>query len=231
MYTDSQLEQNKRRFDIGSGVSLEFLDQKILDFIYNQYVINKLLGTFSGITVKENQIMWNKEFGVGIVGDSEEIVLLCCNISSKIDIHKILDEYGNIASILNTNVSTLKQEGSYEYTISVINNLISRIGPKIYLATVLSYVSIEEFINDHTSKAGSDKSPKRRLVSQITKGTSQNKILALSYPVGTQHNIGIPASHPLKAKASAIIKASANTYDDQLFGSARRAVDFHFDND
>ncbi len=222
--SNTQHEQNRRRFDIGSGVPLELLDARILEFIFHSHVRRKILGAYSGISDNKNnkRIWWDTTFGVGKKGNTDEVIALCTDGSDKVEIYKIFEEYGNIDAILGVNQSAaLDYAPSHEWGVAIVQDVINRVGPKIYIATVLDYKDTEEFVRDHISDDGLF--PKKRLIAEVTPKTGQNKILATSFFTGAQR-ASIPPSHPHAIHEDDLRLLTDTEFDNDTFPEARRAL-------
>ena len=200
-YSPSDLEQNKRRFDIGSGLSLEPLSQNILNFIFNDTVEKKILGAFSSNKFNRGKsVFWRKNHGVGIKGDTNELIFLAASSSDKNSIMKIMEQnqvskaLGVLSEELfeSDNPDVQKEldeldQISYVEKIKIIEKTILKIGPLIKICSVSSYGSekIDQFIKDHCKEVipGSGV-PRKKVVAFYTKGTQQGKIIGTSYYTG-----------------------------------------------
>ena len=212
-YSASQLEQNKRRFDIGSGLSLEPLSQNILKFIFNSLVEKKILGAFSSNRFnKGKSVFWRKDHGVGVKGDTNELIFLAASSSDKNSIMKIMEknQVNKALGVLSEKVFKSDNEDiqkaideldeiSYSEKIKIINNVISKISPFIKICSVSSYTSekIDQFIEDHCKEVvpGSGV-PRKKVVAFYTKGTQQGKIIGTSYFTGVGR-ANLPEGHPM----------------------------------
>jgi len=193
MLDESQLEQNKRRRDTGSGLSFELFDFEILQFIFHDIIRKKLLSSFSGLdnfSEHAEQITWNEQWGIATKEDTDELVFLGASSSDKILIKNILVEDGALAAVstLSQDVLGLSEDQgklSFETVINIIDQALQKIGPLIKICTANGYTAcdFDLFIKDHT-RTGKNPVPKKRLVAYYTKDTRQGKIIAESYYVG-----------------------------------------------
>lgn len=206
------LEKDRRRFDIGSGISLELLDSITLQFVFHDQVRDRILGKFSDI----ERVIWDSDHGVATRQGSQEVMFLGASPTDKVSIRSILKEYGNVDSLLQ-----LQGGVTYEFATRIINEMVRNIGRYIYLATALGYNSKRRFISDHSAKDGHTAT--KRLVTQMTKDTGQSRILALSYDTGQLNNTQ-PDSHPEMIRKSDVDKISSTKYTGVL-ASAKRALD------
>lgn len=212
MINAANLEKDRRRFDIGSGISLELLDQSALEFIFHDQVRSRILGDFA----KEDFVKWNEEHGVGKRDGSQEVMFLGVSPTDKIEIRNILKDSGSVDTIL-----TLQGGVTYEFATRIIDQMVRNIGKYIYLATAMGYTSNKQFITDHSLQGG--KVPTKKLTAQITKDTGQSRILAFSYDTGVPVKRE-PDSHPGMIRKSDADKIAKTKYSG-VFAAAKRTLD------
>lgn len=206
------LEKDRRRFDIGSGISLELLDRTVLEFVFHDIVMKRILGDFADV----ERIVWNTDHGVAKRLGSQEIMFLSASPTDKMSIRSVIQEHGNVDSLLK-----LQSGVTHEFATRIIGEMIDNIGRYIYLATAIGYTDVENFVSDHSSKDGHPAT--RRLVTQMTKSTGQVRILALSFETGLLKN-SKPDSHPEMIRKSDVDKIASTKYTGVL-ASAKRALD------
>jgi hypothetical protein len=193
-------EQDRRRRDIGSGISLELLNTQILDFIFSPHIKIPLLGSYAGILYEDQEyyVDWETDFGVGSKGDSNELIFLCTAGNFAGVLTDTISDYMATESLSQTNVDP-------EFFNNLKKDTIASIGPNIILATCDSYKASQKdkFIEDHII------TKKKRLFSQSTIETNQTKTIALSYYVGTENTYDELPSHP-NSMESSIARAIEN---------------------
>lgn len=206
------MTEDLRRFDIGSGLSLELLPGSVLDFVFHPLVNAKLLGNFSdtagSYSEKERYITWEPEYGVATKDESGELIMLAANADDLIHIRRVMEET-NVMGIINSvegaitdeNISAevYKQYPVAEVQNTAINMAITAIGPLIKICTVPNYtdgasLTTTQFIEDHTTSEKHGVA-RRRLYAPYTKNTGQGKVIAISYDTGIGTN-PLCASHP-----------------------------------
>jgi hypothetical protein len=223
--SNTQFEQNKRRFDIGSGVPLELLDTRTLEFIFHAQVKGKLLGPYAGIPEHKGskRVFWDENFGVGKKGNTDEVIVLCTDGSNKRSMYKIFQEYGSIDSILGTDtVSSLTSyTPSHEWGVAIIQDILNRIGPKIFIATALEYKDTATFVNDHVFK--NFLPAKKRMISQLTPKAGQNKVLVTSFFTGSEHS-NLPGNHPDAIDIEDLNLIVDTNFDNDSYPEARRSL-------
>lgn len=193
MLDESQLEQNRRRRDTGSGLSFELFDAEILQFIFHDIIRKRLLNSFSGLdnfSEDSEQITWNEKWGIATKEDTDELVFLGASSSDKVLIKNILVEDGALVAVstLSQDSSGLSEESgklTFEAVINVIDQALQKLGPLIKICTANGYraCDFDLFRKDHI-RTGTDSVPKKRLVAYYTKDTQQGKIIVESYYVG-----------------------------------------------
>lgn len=206
------LEKDRRRFDIGSGISLELLNKSICEFVFHDQVMKKILGELARIEF----VCWEKEHGVGKRLGSQEVIFLGAGPTDKVSMRGELQQHGNVDSLFQ-----LEGGVTYEFATRIIGQMVHNIGRYIYIATAIGYTDVDRFIADHSAKDGH--AATKRLVAQMTKGTGQTRILALSYDTGQLNNVK-PDSHPEMIRKSDVDKIAGTKYTGVL-ASAKRALD------
>ena len=208
----SKVEADNRRFDIGSGISLEPLSSNVLEFVFHPRVANKLLGSYSGFTLNKdntdnNKIYWDKGTGVGIKGNTKEIIFLATNSNDKVAINKILAANGNITSLLNTSdAPDAEERANYETVNLRIDRAISSIGRLINLAVAQGFETIDSFKRDViTNKT-------IRLTALNTVGTNQSRLIAFSHSTGVFDKDIRSNSHPAQIPVETANKINSTTY-------------------
>jgi hypothetical protein len=192
MKTDNQLELSRRNRDTGSGIAIELLSTRTLNFIFSPYAKHKILKEYAGIVHKEEEyfVSWEldelgRHLGVGRKGSSNELVFLCTAGNNGGIIDRALETYMVTESLSQSDIGA-------EYFNNVREEMISFVGPNIMMGTCNAYKAStsDSFIDDHI------KFKRKRLSSPTSIETNQTKIIALSYYIGTKDTYEEKASHP-----------------------------------
>jgi len=221
-------EGQKRRFDIGSGQSLELLDSVTLDFVFHKSVIDKVLGSLGDVVlvrpdnVPENKVYWDRNHGVGMKGGTKEVIFLGASSANKVIINKLIAKFGNIQSLTAKGTGTAGV--THEYVNSTIEKMARAVSRKIAICTAVGYTSVIEFITDLVG----EENPTSRMMSVGTKDTNQKKVLAFPYKIGASDPY--PDSHVLSISQESADIAYTKKYNGP-FAASERAFDFFLGSD
>ena len=215
-------EKDKRRFDIGSGQSLELLDTVSIDLILNNnFVRPRILGLLGSLTQEEGSligIVWN-EHGIGQKLETHEVVFIGASSADKNSIYNLVKEYGNIGPLVEGISPDDKDLGvTYEFISSQLDRLTKEIRSRLTLATAVGYESSAKLVDDLVDKGNV------RMMTLGTKGTNQKKVLAFPYTVGAPQ-IELAPGHKRNAPKDMVEQAATKKYKGPTADS-QRAYDF-----
>jgi hypothetical protein len=189
MESQSKLEADRRRFDIGSGKSVELLDTHTLDFIFHPWVEHKILGGLAP-SISNKGMDWNRGHGIGSVHNTKEILALVASSAEKIYIRKALSTHGNISSLLKI-AGDPTLPSNHETLVGKLEYMINEVGRLVTLGVILRTFdpyNVNTFFELHGGENAS-----RRMMVQGTIGTSQHKVLITSYDINTSEEIKVPS--------------------------------------
>jgi hypothetical protein len=179
--------------------------------------------------IKE-KMFWDHKYGVGTKGSSKEIIILAASPSDKAAIRAILEEHGNVDSLIKLNTDSGPNDPSAvssEWINERIDLAIRRISQYIVLASVPNVnPDIAKFVGDHLAPPG--EVPARNLITTATVGTNQVKVSALSHTTGSNSKPFRPDSSPSNITKIQRKKLDENTYNAP-FELAKRLRDLLYE--
>lgn len=211
-YTKS--EADRRRFDIGSGIPLEPLDAKTLQFIFHPRVKRRILGylgDYNSLAKSEGEvdrIYWNEDIGTALRGNTTEILFLGATSADKVAINKVLSASSNVDGLIGiiSSPDAEKTSINYEVASARIEQIVNKLGGLITLAVAHGFESIEAFRKEIIGDE--EDHPYSRLMAMNTSGRNQARVLAFKH-TSRQQNQPFPDSHPIMVPVS-----SAATVDE-----------------
>jgi hypothetical protein len=213
-------EQNKRPFEwSGVGIGLELLPPKVIDFIFDPQVEEKLLRTYSS-----KHVNWffnedaNRYEAVGSSIGADNVLALCVSGNDLTYVNEAITDFAETRQ----QSAALVAEGdqlSYDNVVEATDAVTKKIGSKIMIATVFGYTDVSKFIKDHITNRVN------RIMANIAPGAGQRKIIAYSHITGKTDGFNLPASHhqSVSAEEGEIINQPRNL--KEIFPTAKISVD------